>query len=191
MLGGVPSTTPRRERRDVVRNREALLASAADAFARHGVDASLEDVAHQAGVGSATLYRHFPTRDDLIAGVYRREVEDVCAEVDSLLADLPADEALERWMQRLVRFVFTKRGMAAAIRGAVHQSEPFKPTRTVMLGALARLIESGVEQGLLRADASAEAAMKALSGFCLLDEADGRLVEILVDGLRYRARAPQ
>ncbi|MEV6851174.1 TetR/AcrR family transcriptional regulator [Actinoplanes sp. NPDC051411] len=187
----MPSTTPRRVRRDVVRNREALLVSAADAFARHGVDASLEDIAQRAGVGSATLYRHFPTRDDLVAGVYRRRVEDVCAEVDTLLTDLPADQALERWMQGLVNFVFTKRGMAAAIRGAVHQSEPFKPTRTVMLDALARLIETGVEQGLLRADASAEAAMKALSAFCLLDEADDRLVEILVDGLRYRAGAPQ
>jgi AcrR family transcriptional regulator len=184
----------RRERRDVVRNREALLGSAAQAFSRHGVDASLEDIAHHAGVGSATLYRHFPTRDDLIANVYRRDTESLCADVDALLTELPADEALARWMARFVSYVAGRRGMAAALKGAVCRSEPFRATRAQLLDALARLITPGVSEGLLRADATPDDAMKAMGALCLLAEHSpdspgdiSRLVELLVDGLRHGA----
>lgn len=179
-------------RRDVARNRQALLASAAEAFSRDGVDASLEDIAHRAGVGSATLYRHFPSRDDLIAQVYCDEVAALCADVDALLERKPADQALAEWMQRFVGRVMSKRGMAAALRGAASRSEPFEATRSDMLRALTHLIERGAAQNLLRADANVEDAMKAMSAFCLLGEPGldsleqaQRLVDLLVDGLRH------
>jgi AcrR family transcriptional regulator len=182
------TSTGRRLRRDVVRNREALLASAAEAFSRHGVDASLEEIAHRAGVGSATLYRHFPTRDELIAEVYRREAEALCADVDAMLAELPADEALARWMRRFVMHVVSTNGMAAALRGAVCHSEPFQVTRARIHDAADRLVEPGVSAGLLRADARAEDVMKAMGAIGLLGEPDAeRLVDLFVDGLRYGA----
>jgi AcrR family transcriptional regulator len=181
-------------RRDVIRNREALLTSATEAFARDGVQTSLDDIAQKAGVGSGTLYRHFPTRDDLIAGVYGREVESLCADVDSMIAELPADQALEQWMRRFVGHVVNTRGMAAALRGAVCRSEPFQATRTQILEALERLMEPGIQQGVLRPDARLDDAMKAMSAICLLGEhnpdtpeSTRRLVDLLVDGLRYGA----
>src|ERR1035437_7005847 len=86
-------------RADARRNRDALLVVAASHFAEQGVEAPLEEIARRAGVGIGTLYRHFPTRDALIADVYRREVDLLCAGVDELLATLPADEALAEWMR--------------------------------------------------------------------------------------------
>src|SRR5450631_3703142 len=101
-------------RADARRNRDALLVAAAAQFADRGVESPLEDIARSAGVGIGTLYRHFPTRDALIADVYRREVDLLCGGVDELLATLPADEALSEWMRRFVGYVATKRGSCCA-----------------------------------------------------------------------------
>src|SRR5260370_28602866 len=91
------SHSPRRLRVDARRNRDKLIETAAAAFAEHGVDASLEDIARRAGVGIGTLYRHFPTREHLVEVVYRREVEGLCAAADELASHHPPDVALERW----------------------------------------------------------------------------------------------
>ena len=100
-------------RADATRNREKLLTAAAELFALRGTDVSLEAVAKRAGVGIGTLYRHFPTRDALVAAAYEAEVEDLRATADALLAEHPADVALERWMDRFIDYTATKRGMAA------------------------------------------------------------------------------
>jgi AcrR family transcriptional regulator len=171
------------------------VASASEAFAERGVDASLEDIARNAGVGSATLHRHFPTREALIASVYRREIEDLCADAADLLDEYPADEALTEWMRRVVNYVLARRGMAAALKAVVCGSEEFHDIRATLYSAITSLVEPAVAQDLIRRDADPTEILRALGAFCLFDDQPDaqtqavRLVELLVDGLRYGARA--
>jgi AcrR family transcriptional regulator len=181
-------------RADARRNRDALLVAAAAQFAERGVEAPLEEIARQAGVGIGTLYRHFPTRDALIADVYRREVDLLCGGVDELLATLPADEALAQWMRRFVGYVATKRGLAVALKAMVNDnSELFAQSRVHINESMARLVHAAVEAGLVRTDADPEDVLRGMSGFCLFSEQAGwqeqaqRLVTLLVDGLRFGA----
>jgi AcrR family transcriptional regulator len=183
-------------RADARRNRDALLVAAAAQFAERGAEAPLEEIARQAGVGIGTLYRHFPTRDALIADVYRREVDLLCGGVDDLLATLPADEALAEWMRRFVGYVATKRGLAVALKSMVNDnSKLFVQSRTNINESMARLVHAAVEAGLVRADADPEDVLRGMSGFCLFSEQAGwqeqaqRLVALLVDGLRFGAAA--
>ena len=184
-------------RADARRNRDALLAAAAAQFAERGVDTSLEDVARSAGVGIGTLYRHFPSREALVADVYRREVELLCGGVDQLLATRPADEALAEWMRRFVGYVATKRGLAVALKSMVNDnSDLFAQSRADINESMARLVSAAVEAGLVRADADPEDVLRGMSGFCLFSDQAGwqdqaqRLVGLLVDGLRFRAATP-
>jgi len=184
-------------RADARRNRDALLAAAAAQFAERGVDTSLEDVARSAGVGIGTLYRHFPSREALVADVYRREVELLCGGVDQLLATRPADEALAEWMRRFVGYVATKRGLAVALKSMVNDnSDLFAQSRADIKESMARLVSAAVEAGLVRADADPEDVLRGMSGFCLFSDQAGwqdqaqRLVGLLVDGLRFRAATP-
>lgn len=103
----------------VRRSREALLAAAAAAFVEHGVQAPVRDIADRAGVGVGTVYRHFPTRADLVGAVYRHQV----AECTALAAELRAQpirpvDALERWMAAYVDFLVTKHGLSEALLSA-------------------------------------------------------------------------
>jgi AcrR family transcriptional regulator len=178
-------------RADARRNRDALLAAAADLFAEQGVEVSLEEIARRACVGIGTLYRNFATRDALIADVYRREVEQLCGGVDELLAELPPAEALEEWMRRFVSYVATKRGMASALKSAVGASELFAESRRQIYDAMNRLVTASVEAGTIRSDADSEDVLRAMSSFCMMGEQPGwqdqalRLISLLVDGLRY------
>ena len=181
-------------RADARRNRDALLVVAAAQFAEQGAEAPLDEIARRAGVGIGTLYRHFPTREALIADVYRREVDLLCSGVDELLATLPADEALAEWMRRFVGYVATKRGLAVALKSMVNDnSELFAQSRTHINESMARLVHAAVEAGLVRADADPEDVLRGMSGFCLFSEQAGwqeqaqRLVTLLVDGLRFGA----
>jgi AcrR family transcriptional regulator len=184
-------------RADARRNRDALLVAAAAQFAERGVEAPLDEIARRAGVGIGTLYRHFPTRDALIADVYRREVNLLCGGVDELLATLPADEALAEWMRRFVGYVATKRGLAVALKSMVNDnSELFAQSRANINESMARLVHAAVEADLVRSDADPEDVLRAMSGFCLFSEQAGwqeqaqRLVSLLVDGLRFGAASP-
>jgi AcrR family transcriptional regulator len=181
-------------RADARRNRDALLATAAELFAEQGVDVSLEEIARRSGVGIGTLYRHFPTREALIADVYRREVEHLCGGVDELMATLAPAEALEEWMRRFVSYVSTKRGMAAALKSVIGaDSELFTTSRTKINEAMATLVRGAAESGTVRPDANPDDVLRAMSGFCLISDQPGwqeqalRLVSLLVDGLRYGA----
>src|SRR3954454_19908135 len=107
------------KRADAVRNREKLLDTALDVFAECGTNASLEAIAKRAGVGIGTLYRHFPTRDDLVEAAYRTEVAHLTEAADALLEEHPADVALELWMERWIAYTATKRGMADALNNVV------------------------------------------------------------------------
>ena len=181
-------------RADAQRNRDRLVEVAATAFAEQGVDASLEEIARQAGVGIGTLYRHFPTREHLVEVVYRREVEALCAAADDLASHHPADMALEQWMQRFVDYIATKRGLAASLRILFNtNSAVFSDLSGRVSLALRQLVEAAVAEGSIRGDVDASDVLHALGGiYSAPDTKDWRdrsrrLVKLLMDGLRFGA----
>src|SRR5258707_12628806 len=105
---------PRPHRADAARNFDAVLDAAGHVFAKRGFDAPLEEVARRAGVGIATVYRNFPTREQLVENVYLTEIESVLAEA-AASAGLPPWEGLTRWLRRFVEFLATKRAVPTAI----------------------------------------------------------------------------
>jgi AcrR family transcriptional regulator len=185
----------RKLRADAQRNREALLSAAAAAFAEKGIDTSLEDIARRAGVGIGTLYRHFPTRDALNEAVYRREVESLCDRVTPLLAANPPDVALRIWMHDFAGYVAKKRGMAVALKSALGaDSELFAYSRRRIQDATGTLVTAAIDAGTIRADVEADDVLKALHGICMASDLPGddrtaRLIDLIVDGLRYGAPA--
>src|ERR1700722_11775697 len=109
------NSSDRRVRADAQRSIESLLRAALAVFAASGVDAPVREIAEEAGVGVGTLYRHFPQRSDLVAAVFRHEI-DACADAASVLAtEYGPGEALARWVQRYASFIGTKRGLATAL----------------------------------------------------------------------------
>lgn len=188
------SAPPKPLRADAQRNRAALLAAASELFASSGTAVPLEDVAARAGVGIATLYRNFPTRDALVEAAYRSEVAQITAAAAELLAAHQPDVALEQWMDRYVDYVAAKRGMADALRAIIESgNDIYADTRQQLQGAIALLLRAGVEAGKLRADVNAEDVFRATGSVFLLPQDDGwreqaaRLLRLILDGLRYRA----
>jgi AcrR family transcriptional regulator len=182
-------------RADARRKREAVLAAAVQIFAERGVEVPLDDVARRAGVGIATLYRHFPTREALIAGAYRQEIDKLCDGIDELLADQPPDRALVSWMQQFVGYVAGKPGMALAVKSAGSAGLDAGHDRVYL--AIGRLVAAGEDAGVFRRGVAAIDLANALSGISLANSAPGteeranRLIELLVDGLRYGAPGGQ
>jgi AcrR family transcriptional regulator len=190
----VPETQPRALRADAQRNRDLLMTTAARLFATDGPDVPLEEIARTAGVGIGTLYRHFPTRDALLAAAYRHEVEVLCSGVDELLAELPADQALEVWMQRFVQHIAIKRGMAQALKAIVgHDNELFTYSHDLITATLDQLTTAAAGAGLIRDDVDPWDLLRAIGGFCSVTDQPGweerasRLISLLVDGMRYRS----
>jgi AcrR family transcriptional regulator len=182
---------PRTLRADARRNREQLLASAAELFAERGAAVSLEAVARHAGVGIGTLYRHFPTRDALVSATYRNEVAQLGAAAGELLETHAPAEALAAWMDRFVAYAATKRGMSEALQSVVaSESDLFRGTRDEILQALGTLLAAGVRDGSLRSDVDAEDVLRGTSGIWVATqdpdwrERADRLVRLIVDGLR-------
>lgn len=187
----------RAQRADACRNRDRLLEVASDAFAREGVDASLEGIAKAAGVGVGTLYRHFPNRDALMEAVYRRNVDQLLADAQELQETKPPVEALGEWMQRFVAYVATKKGLATHLKTVVAaDSDLFASSHERLSAAMERLVEAARESGEIRADADPMDVLRALSGVCLMSDLPGwqdqacRISGLLMDGLRYGATAP-
>jgi AcrR family transcriptional regulator len=187
--GGVK---PRVKRADAQRKMASLLQSAAEIFAKSGVDAPVREIAEHAGVGLGTVYRHFPQRSDLIVAVFQTQV-DACAEAASILASKyePA-EALARWLQRYVDFLTTKRGLTTAL----HSGDPAYAALPAYFDkhlhpALQGLLNTAVAAKALRADVKAEELLRAVASLCRSrrDEEPAyarRMVDLLVDGMRYR-----
>jgi AcrR family transcriptional regulator len=189
-----PCSRGKRLRADARRNRDKLIEVAAAAFAERGVDASLEDIARQAGVGIGTLYRHFPTREHLVEVLYRREVETLCAAADELARRRAPDAALAEWMQRLVGYIATKRGMANSLRILLNtNSELFADTSGMVALALRRLVDAARAAGSIRNDVETSDVLHALSGIYSApatsdwQDRSRRLVSLLMDGLRWGA----
>jgi AcrR family transcriptional regulator len=190
-MSSEPAATTRRPRADAARNRAKLVDAATRAFAASGEDTSLEGIARAAGVGIGTLYRNFPTREDLVAAVYAAELDAALDTVDTLLRTMPADEAIRAFMHRYAGFVRTKRGLAEVLReGALRSTAESVGTRDRVNASIGDLLAAGVEQGLVRADVLADDVTAAMVGAFLTtrdvaDEAQtGRLIDLLVAGLR-------
>lgn len=176
-------------RSDAARNRERLLEVARAALERESAP-SLEAIARAAGVGIATLYRHFPTRDALAEGVYREELEALASAADELLEQLPPDEALLAWGERFADRIESKRRMADAVRGLISSGAvTTQESRATLAGAAQRILDAGVADGSLRAGASGEDLVIALVGVYLAcpDQAQNararRALRLVVQGI--------
>lgn len=183
--------TARPKRADARRNEEALLDAAAAIFVRSGVEAPVRDIAAEAGVGTGTIYRHFPTRADLIIAVYRHQVE-ACAEAGPALLATSATPhaALARWIDLFVDFLVTKHGLAAVLQS---DGAGFETLHAYFLDRLvpvcAQLLEAAAAAGEIRPDLDAYQLMRGVGNLCVGAENDPRydarrLVELLIAGLR-------
>ena len=188
--------TVRKRRADAVRNRERVLAAAKAVFSAGGPEASLEAVAKQAGVGIGTLYRHFPTRQDLFETVYRREVQQLVELAEELKSAPAPVDALRRWLRSNVEFVATKKGMSAALALTVHGSSDLAAfTFDRLTSAVGALLDRAIAAGEIRSDISPEDLLRALVGMCYMHDQPGwqksvmRLLDVFVDGLRVRTKA--
>lgn len=174
----------RPQRADARRNFEALLAAARDAFAENGTEASLEDIARRAGVGIGTLYRNFPTRDDLFRSVYVEEIDQLAA-VAVQVADEPPWEALAIWLQRFVGYAATKRAIMEALN---RDSEMFRSCREIMYAAGEPLFLRAQKAGAVRSDATFDDVLRMVSGLVsagYVDEAQrDRVLGYALDGIR-------
>lgn len=177
-------------RADAQRNRERILRAARELVHEPG-ELKLNAVAKACGIGQGTLYRHFPTREDLLAEVYRRDVEDLVAAAPRLLeAHRPVD-ALAAWFDRVAAYARVKRDVFAAVEAAT-----WRDLAAHSLGPIGEAVElllaAGRSDGSLRADAEARDVIVLISWLTRLDDAEldtrgPRLLSILVDGLRARA----
>ena len=189
---GGDERTPRRVRADALRNEDAVLEAAKQVFATHGVDAPVREIAARAGVGMGTLYRRFPKRSDLVAAVFRREVDACAADAETLAAEHAPGEALARWLRRYAGFLTTKKGLAAAL----HSGDPaFEALPEYFRGQfeppLAALLAAAAAAGEARGDVDPFDLLRAIGNLSAAGGEDGsahaaRMLELLIDGLRHR-----
>ena len=181
----------RQKRADAQRNEQALLDGAAAVFVRSGVEAPVRDIAAAAGVGMGTIYRHFPTRAELVIAVYRHQVE-ACAEAGPVLLAQGGSPhaALGQWANLFVDFLVTKHGLAAVLRA---DSVGFAALHAYFLDRLvpvcARLLAAAAQAGEISPDIDAYELMLAIGGICVGADSDPRyhprrMVEVLIAGLR-------
>lgn len=186
-----PQSAARKPRTDAQRNRERILEIAKDAFTRSGANASLDDIAKEAGVGAGTLYRHFPTRDDLIEAVYRSEVEKLAAAERKFAAAMPPIEALRAWMLLFVDYIAAKQIIAPALNTFVGgPSKLYEGSRAQIQGAINSLVKRAIKSGDIRKDLEPFDLLRALIGVSNVAstpdwrQSAKRLVDILIIGSR-------
>lgn len=182
---------PRKPRADAQRNRERILEVAKEAFTRAGANASLDDIAKEAGVGPGTLYRHFPTRDALLEAVYRSEVEKLAAAERKFAAAMPPMEALRAWMLLFIDYIAAKKIIAPALNTLVGgHAKVFEASYAQIHGAIHALVKRGIQSGEIRKDLDAIDLLKALIGVAYVpaspdwQKSARRLVDILIMGSR-------
>ncbi|MFJ5926055.1 TetR/AcrR family transcriptional regulator [Kitasatospora sp. NPDC092948] len=178
----------RRPRRaDAARNFDALLTAAREAFAEHGAEASLEDIARRAGVGIGTLYRNFPTRRHLFEAVYANEVEDL-GRVAAELTDRPSWDALNTWLRRFVDYAMTKRAIREALQG--EESAVFVACRISMYDSGTPLLRRAQQDGVVRTDMDMDDLLRMVSGIASVafpdDRQRAKVLAIALDGIRPR-----
>lgn len=182
----------RKPRADAERNRLRLMDAAKMTFAEKGADASLEEIARQAGVGIGTLYRHFPTRDALIGDVYRNETEQLAKAAIDLAESLPPKEALRQWMMVFVEYIATKQGMYPVLNSLVGgTSTLYAASGPLISGSMEMLAGRAVESGEIRLDVPALDLLRAVGGLASNNgpdwkDAAKRIVDIIIAGIEVR-----
>jgi AcrR family transcriptional regulator len=181
----------RGKRADALRNERALIAAAAAAFVASGVDVPIREIAARAGVGIGTIYRHFPTRADLVVAVYRHQVQ-ACAEAGPALLAAAGSPfaALRQWVDLFVDFLVTKHGLANVLQS---DSGGFAALHAYFLDRLvpacAQLLDAAVSAGEIRPGTGAYELMRGIGNLCAVRDNDPgydprRLVELLLQGLQ-------
>ena len=180
----------RPKRADARRNYEKLIAAARDAFTEHDKSASLEDIVRRAGVGIGTLYRHFPTREDLLEAVYVDEVEALSRSAADF-SDLPPWDALVAWLHRFVGYIATKQALADELFASRDPNAPvFRSCRESFHRAGRPLLERAQDAGVVRKDLTFDDVVKLVAGIAKSPGAEpeqiNRILEVALDGLRYQ-----
>jgi len=175
-------------RADARINEDRILRAAAEAFQSPGADTSMKAIAKQAGVGIGTLYRRFPTREQLIEAVYRSETERLAASAAKLLKGRRPEEAFQKWADGFYDYMLTKEGMADALPMILAKRSGLRlESRDLLRDAIATLLSAS--DGGLRSDASADDVMMAIGGIALIAEHESdrelarRLTKLLIEGL--------
>ncbi len=174
-------------RADAAGNRARIIAAAREAIANTG-EVKLNAIARQAGVGQGTLYRHFPTRDDLLSEVYREDVAELVAAAPALLARHEPLTALARWLDRVADYAQLKRGVFAAVEAAVSQDLAAHSLGPIG-EAVTTLLDAGKADGTIRPDIDARDVILLIGYLTRLEQAewDARsrhLLQVVLDGLR-------
>ena len=180
-----------RMRADARRSRAKLLTAATAAFAENGADAPLDDIARRAGVGIGTLYRHFPTRLDLQAAVFRSQVQSVCATADELIVTATPEQAFGGWLRAMAAYLATKRGLSSALISALGKdSELISGCWVAMRDTADRLLTHAQQAGVLRDDVKPVDVLRLVHGIAMATEHSpedtDRLLALMLDGLRAR-----
>jgi AcrR family transcriptional regulator len=188
----IPQRPQRPQRADAQRNYEKLLAAAREAFAADGTSATLDDIARRAGVGIATLYRHFPTRQHLLEAVYVDEFEAMARKAAGL-AELPPWDALDTWLHEFVRYAATKRALAEEMLAYIDSdADVFRASRAAITNAGDALLQRAQKAGVARPDANFADVGRMVGGIAAIRGTDPaqieRMLDIVLDGLRYSPR---
>ena len=175
-------------RSDARQNRARLITAATQAFAEKGADAPLEDIARRAGVGIGTLYRHFPSRLDLQAAVFRTGVRDICDKGEALSHGDSPERAFADWTRALAAYLVTKRGLSRTLIDSVGiESELITSCWTIMRETTDRLLADAQRAGVIRPDVTAVDVMRLVHGVAVSSEKDpertNHLLSITLDGL--------
>ena len=189
-------STSRKPRTDALRNRARILEVAKEAFTHSGANASLDDIAKEAGVGPGTLYRHFPTRDALLKAVYRTEVEKLAAAEQKFTDTMPPIDALRAWLLLFVDAVATKQIIAPALNTLIgDHKKVFEASYAQMHQAIQALVKRAIKSGDIRKDLEPFDLLRALIGVSNVpsspdwQQSAKRLVDILITGSRPVRRA--
>jgi AcrR family transcriptional regulator len=180
-------------RADAVRNRQAVLEAATRTFAASATEPSMRTIAREAGVGIATLYRHFPTREALVDAVYQDQVQRLTQGAATLLQQLQPGKALRAWMDLFGDWLITKHGMVDTLRSMIDSGEiALADTRGELLAAIGAILDAGTAAGDLRSDVTADDVAAGIIGIFTVtkgrSEQTARLLDLLVDGLRAHNR---
>jgi len=191
MATKTPEITARKPRADAQRNRERVLEVAKREFTRSGANASLEDIARKAGVGPGTLYRHFPTREELLVAVYRSEMEKLAAAERTFADTMTPVQALRAWLLLFVDAGETKQIIAPVLNTLVSDPKKvFEASYARMHEALRALVKRAIKSGDIRKDLDPIDLLRALVGVANVatspdwQQSARRLVEILILGAR-------
>jgi AcrR family transcriptional regulator len=181
----------RKPRADAQRNRERILEVAKQAFTRSGANASLDEIANEAGVGPGTLYRHFPTREELLQAVYRSEIEKLAAAERNFAQSMPPIEALRAWLLMFVDAIETKQIIAPVLSTLIGDPKKvFAASHAQIQEALSVLVKRTIKSGDIRKDIDPTDLLRALVGVAHVttspdwQQSAKRLVDILITGSR-------